>query len=103
MDGQPAEPGDAVRRAALLEPDHPGPLAVDLDQQPPEAARLALRPLDLRQDPGPVERAAAAQERLRLLAAEQLDEPVDVARPSPAAARISLAREVTPAAILEPG
>ena len=36
MDREAAEPGDAVRLAPLLEPHHPGPLAVDLDDQPPE-------------------------------------------------------------------
>ena len=81
MHGEPAEIGDAMQVASLLEPHHTGALAVHLDDQTAVPLRLAFGTLDLGPNALVIECAAAAEERLRVVIRQQLDQPVDVVRP----------------------
>src|SRR5438552_1453667 len=70
---------DAVHVAHLAEAHRPGALAVELEDEPPEPLRFALRPLDLRGDGVSILRAAAAEERFDFGVVVERAQPIDVA------------------------
>jgi hypothetical protein len=84
MDCEASEPRNSVRLAPLFESHRAGARTVAFDDEPAEPLRLARRPFDLGGDAIPVEGTPGAEERLRLLAVEQVDEPVDVFGGGPA-------------------
>jgi hypothetical protein len=70
--------------ARFLEPHRAGARTVALDDEPAEPFRLPRRPLDLGGDPVSVGGVSGAEERLCLLAVQEVDEPVDILRVGPA-------------------
>ena len=79
MDSQSLEVRDARAAVRQLESHCTGTFAVDVDHEPAEVVRLALRSFDLHCDCSAILRSDRAEERFHLLVSDELEEEVHVA------------------------